>query len=150
MMFEKIGEAAIFVGDVTLVGAVKEGRKVKKRLPSWPDAPLPLRVGGLKTIASQHSHLSGLKVLKSLPDLRLAVHHEGTLANNALTKRLSAHQQHPGILHSLEHQITSLSFKHRQGSITRILVPVNNQTSLQNQQGGGVPVFDQQLRELSR
>jgi hypothetical protein len=34
MMFEKIGESAIFVGDVSLVGAVRRGRKLLKRVPN--------------------------------------------------------------------------------------------------------------------
>ncbi len=34
MMFEKIGEAAIFLGDVSLVGAVRRDRKLLKRVPN--------------------------------------------------------------------------------------------------------------------
>jgi len=34
MMFEKIGESAVFVGDVSLVGKVMDGRKLLKRVPN--------------------------------------------------------------------------------------------------------------------
>jgi hypothetical protein len=34
MMFEKIGEAALFVGDVSLVGTVRRDRKLLKRVPN--------------------------------------------------------------------------------------------------------------------
>jgi hypothetical protein len=34
MMFEKIGESAIFLGDVSLVGAVRRDRKLLKRVPN--------------------------------------------------------------------------------------------------------------------
>jgi hypothetical protein len=34
MMFEKIGESTVYVGDVSLVGAVKRDRRILKKLPN--------------------------------------------------------------------------------------------------------------------